>query len=430
MNAFTLLRGCNYNMVLIYGLFLSIDLAGGWKDQQQKRIVFFLCPVFLLVQGLCWLVMGHTTVRYLYPLIVHLPLVLVLFFGLKRRIEVAFVSVCTAYLCCQLPRWVKLAVMAVSGSVTLGEISYSIVIMPIYFFLHRCFVRIAHEAMTYSRQNLILVGSLPVVYYVFDYSTVIYSDIMYAGIPALVEFFPTASIIFYVMFLSAYHAQVQKHTQAELQRAVVESELKQSAAEIERMRSAETQTAIYQHDMRHHLNAVDGFLAAGSIQKAREYIQNVQSDVESIVMKQFCENQIVNMLCSSFADRAGRMGVRLTVNVKLPKTISVPETALCSMLSNGLENAFNAVEGLKEPDRKVEFYCGLKRNKLLAEIKNPYSGEIILRDDIPISQKQGHGHGCRSIQSISRLHGGMCSFEAEKGVFTLRIVLPLFQVGE
>ena len=95
------------------------------------------------------------------------------------------------------------------------------------------------------------------------------------------------------------------------------------------LNESEVQTAVYQHDMRHHLNAIDGFLAAGKPQQAEEYIRKVRSDIERITPKRYCDNELVNLLCSSFAGKAQRMGVRLEVDAKLPlgdRTVRVPRT--------------------------------------------------------------------------------------------------------
>ena len=425
MDLLTLLNALNYSLVLLFGLFLSTNIAGGWENTGQKRLIWAMYPLLLLVQGVCWLMLDIRTVRQLYPLMTLLPLVLILVFGLKMGAGVAMVGVSTAYLCCQLPRWVRLVVTAVSGSAVIGELSYTLAIAPIYILLRRCFVRIAYDAMIYSVQNMVLFASLPIFYYFFDYATIIYSDAMYAGFPALVEFFPTASILFYVAFLSAYHFQVQQRTQAELQHSMVEAELKQSAVEIENMRLAETQTAIYRHDMRHHLNVIDGFLSAGNPQQAREYIQNVQTDVETITRKRFCENEIVNLLCASFMGKAERQGMKLKVDAKLPKQLPVSDTELCSLLSNGLENALNAAAQLTPPEKWVELYCGVQLHQLLIEIKNPYAGEVVMRDGLPRSKREGHGYGCRSISAIAEHNQGLCSFQAKNGVFTLRVLLPM-----
>ena len=116
--------------------------------------------------------------------------------------------------------------------------------------------------------------------------------------------------------------------------------------------------------MRHHLNAIDGFLASGRPQQAEEYIRKVRSDIERITPKRYCGNELVNLLCSSFDGKARRMGVRLEVDAKL-------------------------------------------------------------RGGLPVSDRAGHGCGCRSIQAIAGRRGGLCEFRAQGGIFTLRFMLPL-----
>ena len=425
-----LLELFNYGLVLIYGLFLSAEISGGWKNSRQKLIVFALLPVLLLVQCLVWLLLDLRTVRELYPLIVHLPLVLILVFALKKKVGVALVSVCTAYLLCQLPRCVKLAVAAVSADPLAGELCYSLCIISLFFVLRKWFVRAAHEAMTASPQSLLLFGSLPVIYYFFDYAVAVYPDYLHANLQAMSEFLPTALILFYILFLTAYHTQTRKRTDAELQGAILEASLKQSLQEIDDLRQAEMQTRVYQHDMRHHLTAIAGFLSSGDSQQAELYIKKVQSDVDCLSPKRFCENEIVNLLCASFAGKAEHMGVRLTVKAALPEVRTIPETELCSVLSNGLENALQAAAALPPARRKVSFRCSVRRNKLLIEIQNPYSGEVVLRDGLPVSAREKHGYGCRSMRSIVERNHGQCSFEAASGIFTFRAALPLYDGGD
>ena len=96
------------------------------------------------------------------------------------------------------------------------------------------------------------------------------------------------------------------------------------------------------------------------------------------------------------------------------------------MLSNGLENALQAVESLGGPLKWINLYCDVRWNKLLIEIRNPYAGEIPLRDGLPVSNRENHGYGCHSIRTITERHRSLCSFEPENGVFTLRVMLPMY----
>ena len=155
------------------------------------------------------------------------------------------------------------------------------------------------------------------------------------------------------------------------------------------------------------------------------FIQTVLEDLGRITPQRFCKNDLVNLLCSSFAARAERDGAQLTIDAQLPQTLSLPEPELCSLLSNALENALNAVENLPPSRKWIKFYCTVKQNKLLIEIRNPYTGVIELSDGLPVAAQDGHGYGCRSIRSIVERHRGLCSFEPDGNIFKLRIVLPI-----
>ena len=59
----------NYGLVLIYGLFLSVSIAGGCTEKRDKKLVALLCPVFLVLQSLFALTLGTDKTMQLYPLI-------------------------------------------------------------------------------------------------------------------------------------------------------------------------------------------------------------------------------------------------------------------------------------------------------------------------------------------------------------------------
>ena len=430
-----ILSGINFALVLFFGVALSASFAGGCKTRRDWAVLFALCPVFLALQAVFWLMLGLDGAKRLYPLYIHLPLLLGMIFGLKKPAGISLVSICAAYLCCQLPRCGGIMIAAVTGSALAGEIVYTLIIAPIFFFIRRYFAPSVQGAMEESPRSLLLFGTLPVLYYVCGYTVTLGSDLLsseplsfdqtYSGLQLAVQILPTLVGLLYMIYTIAYRQQLQQRTQAELLSSRMAGQLKQAETEMASLRRAEAQTAAYQHDMRHHLTAIDGFLAAGSPQQAQEYIKKVRADIDVIVPKRFGENELVNLLCSSFSAKAERMGARLKVEAAVPALLPVSDTELCALLSNGLENALNAVGELEENLRWVEFYCGVRLGKLLIEIRNPYTGQILFRDGLPAAAQQNHGHGCRSIQTITQTHQGLCAFSAEGNVFTLRVALPM-----
>ena len=301
--------------------------------------------------------------------------------------------------------------------------SYVLILLLVYTVFRQGF----HYLLRYGDDRLFLRFSLvPLLYYIYVFAAIFAGFSSWTSISEmLVRFLPNIEVfVFYFLLLYNYKTLSEKREMEAVQRMLTQ-ELDAAAEQLTLLSAAQTQTAIYQHNMRHHLNAIESFLAVGRSSQARDYIQKLLSDVESISPRRFCENELVNLLCSSFAQKAHTAGVRLTVDANLPQTLSLSDTELCSLLSNGLENALHAVAPLEESSRWVELYCGIRFHKLLIEIKNPYSGVITMRDDLPTSSQEGHGYGCRSIQVIAEHHQGLCSFVPENGVFTLRIMLPM-----
>ena len=137
-----------------------------------------------------------------------------------------------------------------------------------------------------------------------------------------------------------------------------------------------------------------------------------------------CENEMVNLLCGSFCGQAVQQGVNVAITIKLPSAVSISDAELCSILSNGFENALHAVLALDKSQRRIALSCEVRRNKLLIEISNPFFGEISMKDGLPVTRQRGHGYGCYSIRSITEKNRGLCTFAAADGIFTLRIVLP------
>ena len=425
----------NFGLVFLFGAILSLLITGGCKTWRSWTVFFALCSIFLALLTYSWLRFGLDFTNRIYPLLIHFPLFLGLIVGLKKPAGISLVSICTAYLCCQLPRCGTVIITAATDSALAGQIAYTLIIAPIFFFLRRYFVPSARNTVTESPRSLFLFGSVPILYYIYDYTiagsfNLLYSDLLssdptYSASQIAAELLPTAVCLLYMAYTTAYNQQIRQRTQAELHSSLLGGQLKQAEAEMASLRQAEAQAATYQHDMRHHLAAINAFLEAGKPQQAENYIRQVQADIEAITPKRFCENELVNLLCSSFSVRAERMGVRLTLETTLPDSLAIPDTALCALLSNGLENALNAVGPLKEDRHWVEFYCGVRLDKLLIEIRNPYAGQIPFRDGLPETARQNHGDGCLSIRTIAQLHRGLCEFSTENGIFTLRVALPM-----
>lgn len=424
---YTLVLLFRSGIALVFGTSVAV-LFTGVKSTRAGRMAFSLfCAVILFIQFLCWWTFGLKITMQLYPFITHLPSVLFLALYFKRPWLISTSSVLAAYLCCQIPRWAGSVAAAIFNNDLADHLGYFVAMCVTYYFLKKYIAGSVCRLMERSTRSCLLFGAVPLLYYLFDYTTTIYTDLLYSGAREAVQFTPSVICTFYLIFVLFYFNESQKQAEAQRERDIIASQLEQSQRELETMRQMQKGTAIYRHDMRHHLSLIGGFAADGDLGKIKEYLAITEADIDALTPIRYCENETVNLILSSFEARAKKERVALQVNVRLPEELCINDTELCSLLSNALENALIAASKLEDEKlRKVYFHAVINGGKLVISTENAYVGKIEMEGEIPKSntREAGHGFGVKSMISIVDRHSGLYSFETEGGVFILRIMLP------
>ena len=411
---------------LLFGVAVSVLFAGIERTRKNNIVVGCSCVILLLVQSACWWFFGIDMTSKLYPFIIHVPMILLFSLYFKRPWLTSAASVLSAYLCCQAPRWIGFLAGAAFDRRLADHIFYIAAVFLAYYFLKRYVAGSVRELMDKSIKSRVLLGAVPLFYYMFDYITTIYTDILYSGAKWAVQFMPSTISVFYFVFIILYYAETQKQADAQRVQDMLTAQLQLAKTEFATLRQLQEFTAVYRHDMRHHFTFLQSLASAGSIEGIKEYLKTAQSDIDAITPVRFCENETANLIVSAFSARAVQEGVLLSVDAKLPATVPLSDTEFCSLLSNSLENAITAASTCPDPRCKtVTFKAQVHKNKLLISTDNPYSGKIRMKDGLPQSPFESHGFGTRSIVAIADAHGGQAIFNAEGGVFNLKIMLPL-----
>ena len=191
----------NDAVVGIFGMILSAAFCDiTWT---KKRLLHYwgCMAVILLVQAAVYCVADVALLRRLYPLVTHLPLVVVLCV-MKRQTIWPIVSVLTAYLCCQIRRWIALLAMACfNGGSYLQSTVQLIVTLPLLWVLLKFFAPAVREIGRLKPLMQFFFGVMPAISYAFDYLTRIYTDMLERGLAAAVEFMPSMCCVLYLVLV-------------------------------------------------------------------------------------------------------------------------------------------------------------------------------------------------------------------------------------
>lgn len=415
----------NFTAVAVFGMVLSMafcDIVWTWR----KCLAIVGCmAVILLFQGVVYFGGGLSVTGYLYPLITHLPLAVILC-GLNKRLLWPVISVLTAYLCCQFRRWLALLAAAIfSGGSLMQSIVELTVTLPLLLVLLWFIAPSVRSLSHYPASVQLQFGLVPALYYGFDYVTRIYTKLLMNGNMVALEFMPFVCSVAYLMFVFRTSAEEWKRSRLEEMQECLNLQVKQAVREIEALRESQRKTSIYRHDLRHHMQYLSSCIENGRYGQAQEYIQEISSGMEGNQITVFCQNEMANLIFSAFAERAGEYGISIEFKVGISQSIPVSESDLCVLLSNALENALHACQKRKKKGLsgtiKVSMYE--KNRKIFLQIVNSCDADILFDHGLPIAGEAGHGLGVRSICAIVKRYGGIYDFSVKEGQFILSVSL-------
>lgn len=320
---------CNLASVGIFGIVLSAAFCELEWIRQRKLLLAGCTVLMLALQGVVSLRWSTSFARYLYPVITHLPLVILLA-AMTRKALWSLIAVLTAYLCCQLRRWAALLVIALfpTGGTALQDATELVVTLPLLLALVH-WIAPSVRALSHSSLKLQLqFGVIPLLSYVFDYFTRIYTDLLSSGNQAAVEFMPFVCSLAYLVFVLQTTQEQKRRSQLEQTQNSLNLQVAQAVREIDALRESQRKASTYRHDLRHHLQYISACIENGRAEAAQEYIHSVCAEIEASKVNVYCENEAANLILSAFATRAQNSGIDFRVHAAIPLVLPLPESPL------------------------------------------------------------------------------------------------------
>lgn len=419
--AVTVIGLMRFGVSLIFGIAVSFLFAGVEATRKNKLIAVLLCVIFLIVQTASWWFLGLALTVKLYPFLIHLPLIIIFTLYYRRPWLISVVAVLSGYLCCQAPRWLGLLAGDLLDSRLADHLAYIAAVVLFYYFLKKYVIESVRQLIDLSTKSCLFLGGVPLFYYLYDYTTVIYRGMLYSANEWAVQFMPSTISVFYFIFVVLYYAEIQKQVNLQRERDMLDNQFRLAQTEFTALRQLQENSAAYRHDMRHHFSLLQTLAAKENIEGIRDYLRTAQSDMDSITPTRFCENETVNLILSAYATKAKEAGIMLTVDAKLPDRLPFSDTELCSLLSNAMENAIHACEQIVDPDERIiRLSIFPKNNKVCIDLRNKYQAEPLFQEGLPVSREDGHGFGTKSMAHIVEKHGGVFQFTLKDGYFVFQ----------
>jgi len=219
--------------------------------------------------------------------------------------------------------------------------------------------------------------------------------------------------------------------QYDLQRdaALLQTQINVLGRQAEIAAAADKNNATFRHDQRHLLTMMHASLSAGDTQGAERVLEAMKNGLEQLGREKprvYTGHTLLDSVLSFGAWQAKQQGTDFTVQISLPESWSVDILDFCVALSNALENALNACSCLPPgEERSIRLLAGVTGKQFFMTLSNTFCGSIRFDPDsgLPVSDKNGHGYGTRSIAAFVQKNNGIMEYSTDHHWFILNLLL-------
>jgi signal transduction histidine kinase len=170
------------------------------------------------------------------------------------------------------------------------------------------------------------------------------------------------------------------------------------------------------HDLRHHLTVMTGLLGAKDYDGLTDYLAKYQSSMPEIMETAYCHNAAVNAVISHYISKAKAAGAVVDIKFNLPGDFNIPESDLCIILGNLLENAAEDIE--RTGGGTLNVRTKITGDNLIITVDNSTGNVLRAENGEYLSTKhEGVGIGLKSIRAIAEKYDGEARFELSGGRF-------------
>ncbi len=145
------------------------------------------------------------------------------------------------------------------------------------------------------------------------------------------------------------------------------------------------------------------------------------------MMEVICANTAVNNILSAYTRKARNEQIKVTLDIELGSSLSIPNIDLVTILANAYENAIYAcmeVQKLEARDCFIRLMLKKRKNKLIISCSNTCRMETELENGQPKTEFTG-GIGVSSIIKTAEKYEGEYDFKNDNGVFVFRLIMSI-----
>jgi sensor histidine kinase regulating citrate/malate metabolism len=207
----------------------------------------------------------------------------------------------------------------------------------------------------------------------------------------------------------------------------IEKEMRyQQKMNYESILERERDTRKFRHDFQNHMICLMMKLKYGQVDGAILYISQIETNLKDTLNQGYdTGNQVIDAILNYYLGEA-EDDIQIDVIGKVTDVLDIEDVDLCSIVSNAVKNAIEAVNIQSEGKKKISINFKQKNGDLFISLRNTCN-KISENTEIFYTRKKdkrNHGFGIINMRNAVEKNKGEIVFKPNKNEFLLVIKLP------
>ncbi len=245
------------------------------------------------------------------------------------------------------------------------------------------------------------------------------------------ELFCWNSLLLVLCFLESVTALIRRTAQRETEMRVLSARENLTREQLATVRESAAALGELRHEVKNHYLVLQNLSRAGETERLDAYLTELVSEAASIPAMTCALHPAINAVLTAMLARAQKQGVTVERRVDVPETLPFPDTELCTVLMNLLQNALDANALAPEGAQKwlrvdlhvrgVHLYIGVENSRFSPV---DYDGESGLCRTTK-QDRSAHGYGLKAAQAVARKYRSELLLKFPDGSFSAATALQM-----
>lgn len=413
---------------LIYTSFFSLIMLmilfeSRYPRKKSMRLTLFLMVPLLLINFVLLFVLGPQKMSTLLLLTCSLPSLAFFWILAKHRDGRFFFTFCLADTLVLEVMHITTVLDYFLGNSYIFMFAARLVLCPLLAWAVYKWVRPLYlELQSTVRKGWYIFTAIALIFYVMLSMSISVPTMITQRLEQLPVFVLQLILLptIYIHIFNTLRHQQELHRMTE-QENILKLQVAGTAARMDEYSAANEKFRVERHDFRHKMQTIAGMVEKGQFEELRALALEYNENIKETRVRQYSTYPVIDAVLSSYLQKAEGKEIKVSAALAFPDPLPVNETELATVFANAIENAVNACEKLPEEKREISVKA-ITMPHFMVQVANSFDGVVEFdKNGLPVSHKEGHGFGTRSIAAFCEKYGAFYEFKATGDTFYLRI---------